>query len=141
MVRKKATGDYFAIKVIGSDSEVSRNYIDNLLNEREVFSVIRSEFCVNALATFMYKSLVCFVMEFLPGKDLYDAIFEDEQFGLDNFSIQFYLAEIILGIEALHDNGIIHRDIKPANILLDEEGHVKLTDFGLSEFRNKIGGY
>jgi len=78
LVRKKATGDYFAIKVIGSDSEVSRNYIDNLLNEREVFSVIRSEFCVNALATFMYKSLVCFVMEFLPGKDLYDAIFEDQ---------------------------------------------------------------
>lgn len=141
LVRKKATGDFFAIKVIGSDSEVSRAYIDNLLNEREVFSVIDSDFCVNALATFVHKSLVCFVMEYLPGKDLFDIIFEEEEFCLDSFSIQFYLAEIILGIEALHINGIVHRDIKPANILLDNEGHIKITDFGLSEFRDKIGGF
>lgn len=141
LVRKRATGDVFAIKIIGTDNEVSKSYIDNLLNEREVFSVISSDFCVNAFATFVYKSLVCFVMEYLPGKDLLDAIFISEEFSLDSFSIQFYLAEIVLGIEALHDGGIIHRDIKPANILLDEGGHIKITDFGLSEFRNKIGGY
>ena len=139
LVRKKASGDYFAMKVIGSDQELSRNYIKNLLNEREVFSVINSEFCVNALATFTYKSLVCFVMEYLPGRDLYEEVFERETLWFDSSSIRCYIAEMILGIEALHQNGIVHRDIKPANVLIDEEGHIKLTDFGLSEFRSKIG--
>lgn len=139
LVRKKATGDYFAMKVIGSDQELSSKYIKNLLNEREVFSVIKSNFCVNALATFTYENLVCFVMEYLPGRDLYEELFERETYWLDSFSVKFYLAEIILGIEDLHDNGVIHRDIKPANVLIDEEGHLRLTDFGLSEFRSKIG--
>lgn len=139
LVRKKATGDYFAMKVIGSDKELSHKYIKNLLNEREVFSVIKSEFCVNAVATFTYQSLVCFVMEYLPGRDLYEEVFERENLWFDSTSLRYYLAEIILGIEALHDNGIVHRDIKPANVLIDEDGHLKLTDFGLSEFRSKIG--
>lgn len=48
---------------------------------------------------------------------------------------QFYLAEIVLAIEHLHNMGIIHRDLKPENIIFDENCHLKLTDFGLSEFR------
>jgi serine/threonine protein kinase len=139
LVKKKATGDFFAMKVIGSDKELSRKYIKNLLNEREVFSVIKSEFCVNAVATFTYESLVCFVMEYLPGRDLYEEVFERENLWFDSTSLRYYLAEMVLGIEALHQNGIIHRDIKPANVLIDEDGHLKLTDFGLSEFRSKIG--
>lgn len=139
LVRKKASGDYFAMKVIGSDKKLSQKYIKNLLNEREVFSVVKSNFCVNALATFTYENLVCFVMEYLPGRDLYEELFERETYWLDSFSVKFYLAEIILGIEDLHANGVIHRDIKPANVLIDEEGHLKLTDFGLSDFRSKIG--
>lgn len=139
LVRKKASGDYFAMKVIGSDKKLSQKYIKNLLNEREVFSVVKSNFCVNALATFTYENLVCFVMEYLPGRDLYEELFERETYWLDSFSVKFYLAEIIIGIEDLHSNGVIHRDIKPANVLIDEDGHLKLTDFGLSDFRSKIG--
>jgi serine/threonine protein kinase len=46
---------------------------------------------------------------------------------------RLYLAEILVSIEELHRNGIIHRDIKPENILLDAEGHIKLSDFGLAK--------
>jgi len=48
---------------------------------------------------------------------------------------RFCLAEVVLGIEHLHKFGIIHRDLKPENLLLDEKGHIKLTDFGLSELK------
>lgn len=46
---------------------------------------------------------------------------------------KFYLAEIVLAIEHLHNLNIIHRDLKPANLVFDEKGHLKLTDFGLSK--------
>ena len=50
----------------------------------------------------------------------------------------FYICEIILGLEHLHRNKIIYRDLKPENILMDSEGHIKLTDFGLSKFMFNI---
>lgn len=69
------------------------------------------------------------VMEFLPGGDLMtllirkDILTEDES--------RFYIAETILAIETVHSMNYIHRDLKPDNILLDKDGHVRLTDFGL----------
>jgi len=51
---------------------------------------------------------------------------------LEEKDAQYYLAEILLAIEHLHNAGIIHRDLKPENIILDAKGHIKLTDFGLS---------
>lgn len=52
---------------------------------------------------------------------------------LDEFYVKFYMAELVLALEYLHNNNIVHRDLKPENILLDENGHIKLADFGLSK--------
>ena len=52
---------------------------------------------------------------------------------LDEEIAKFYFSEVLLALEYLHENGIIYRDLKPENILLDHEGHVVLTDFGLSK--------
>lgn len=70
-------------------------------------------------------------MDFLNGGELYYHFKREGTFSEDR--IKFYAAEVILGLKALHDNGIIYRDLKPENILLDNEGHVRLTDFGLSK--------
>lgn len=71
------------------------------------------------------------VMDFLNGGELFYHLRRELRFNEDR--IRFYAAEIILGLEALHKGGIIYRDLKPENILLDDEGHIRLTDFGLSK--------
>jgi len=75
--------------------------------------------------TFLYL-----IMEFLPGGDLMSMLIKYDTFSED--VTRFYMAECVLAIEAVHNLGFIHRDIKPDNILLDKDGHVKLSDFGLS---------
>ena len=71
------------------------------------------------------------IIDFLNGGELFYHLKREHTFDEDR--IKFYLVEIILGLECLHANGIIYRDLKPENILLDYEGHIRLTDFGLSK--------
>lgn len=78
------------------------------------------------------------VVDFLNGGELFYHLRKEHRFNEER--IKFYAAEIILAVESLHNMGIVYRDLKPENILLDSEGHIKLTDFGLSKcgiFRQK----
>lgn len=76
------------------------------------------------------------VLEFLPGGELIKRI--RKQVFMSEADTRFYLAEIVLAVESLHNRGIIYRDLKPENILLDSEGHVKLIDFGFAKKMNDI---
>lgn len=76
-------------------------------------------------------------MEYLPGGDLFSLMIRNNTFPED--VIQFYLAEILLALNALHTLGFVHRDIKPENILLDRFGHLKLADFGSAVSIEKDG--
>ena len=72
-------------------------------------------------------------MDFLNGGELFYHLRRELRFTEERS--KFYAAEMLLAIECLHSNGIIYRDLKPENVLLDNEGHLKLTDFGLSKIR------
>lgn len=72
----------------------------------------------------------CEVMEYCPGGDLYAAIKKGD---LEPMEINSYFKQIIAGISYLHSMGVAHRDIKPENLLIDAKGHVKITDFGVSD--------
>jgi serine/threonine protein kinase len=70
-------------------------------------------------------------MDFINGGELFFHLRREQRFSEDR--ARFYAAEVILALSHLHQNGILYRDLKPENILIDQEGHVKITDFGLSK--------
>lgn len=73
-------------------------------------------------------------MEYVPGGELFFHLKQEKRFQEDR--VRFYAAEVLLAIEYLHSFNIIYRDLKPENILIDRNGHIKLTDFGLSKSGN-----
>jgi serine/threonine protein kinase len=137
LVRRKATQDAYAMKIIRFSNDVDEKFIENLLNENDIFKRIQGEHVVKAFFSFRQKNYVIFVMEFMPGGDLQGILRREGN--LEEYEqARFYAAELVLAIEYLHGLNIIHRDLKPENILLDNKGHLKLADFGLS---NKSDGY
>ncbi|KXJ95505.1 hypothetical protein Micbo1qcDRAFT_157473 [Microdochium bolleyi] len=131
LARKKSTGEYFAIKVLKKADMVAKNQVTNVKAERAIMMWQgESEFVAKLYWTFSSKDYLYLVMEYLNGGDCASLI--KVLGGLPEDWAKKYLGEVILGVEHLHDRGIIHRDLKPDNLLIDQKGHLKLTDFGLS---------
>lgn len=110
---------------------MEKNVVEYVINEKNILSQMSNEFIVRGVYTFQSKKFLYMVMEFMKGGDLSSLL---EQVGsFDEDTAKYYLAQIVLALEYLHSKGVIHRDLKPDNILIDSEGRIKLTDFGLSE--------
>ncbi|XP_056888342.1 serine/threonine-protein kinase N2-like isoform X1 [Takifugu flavidus] len=127
----KKTGKLYAIKALKKKDIVTRDEVDSLMSEKRIFEMInasRHPFLVNLHGCFQTGDHVCFVMEYLPGGDLmihiHNSVFTEAQ-------TRFYSACVVLGLEFLHLNKIIYRDLKLDNLLMDADGFVKITDFGL----------
>ncbi|KAF8639773.1 hypothetical protein AX17_001033 [Amanita inopinata Kibby_2008] len=131
LARKKATGDYFAIKVLKKADMIAKNQITNVKAERMILmKQAESPFVAKLFFTFQSKENLYLVMEYLNGGDC--AALIKSLGSLPEEWTRQYVAEVVLGLEYLHQRGIVHRDLKPDNLLIDQHGHLKLTDFGLS---------
>mmetsp|Transcript_329 Transcript_329/g.600 ORF Transcript_329/g.600 Transcript_329/m.600 type:complete len:1288 (+) Transcript_329:87-3950(+) len=137
LVRKKKTKDLFAVKVLPR-SRFSRKKQQSrqIMAERNIMAIASSDFIVNFYYSFQSQSNLYFVMEYCPGGDVFSLLRRHLSNG-SAFSVPMarqFLAETVLALLHLHENGIIHRDLKPDNLLICADGHIKLTDFGLSEY-------
>ncbi|KAM9320715.1 ribosomal protein S6 kinase alpha-1 isoform 2-T2 [Gastrophryne carolinensis] len=99
--------------------------------ERDILAEVNHPFIVKLHYAFQTEGKLYLILDFLRGGDLFTRLSKEVMFTEED--VKFYLAELALGLDHLHSLGIIYRDLKPENILLDEEGHIQLTDFGLSK--------
>lgn len=130
LAKKKTTQDLYAIKVLKKKDMIKKNMVNHVFAERQVLSVARNSFVVKMFFAFHSKEYLYLVMEYLIGGDLSSLLQGITRF--DESWAVFYTAEIAVALEYLHSHGIAHRDLKPDNVLIDSQGHIKLTDFGLS---------
>jgi len=131
LVRKKGSGQYFAMKCLRKDIIMQKNQYYHTMVERDVMLNMKCPFIVRLHYAFQNEKRVYMVMDYCNGGDLYTHLRRERSF-TENRS-RFYAAEILVGLNYLHQRGIIYRDLKPENILLDTDGHIKLSDFGLSK--------
>lgn len=119
------------MKVLKKSEMENEKDIARLFNEKEIIQNIDHPFIVKLYYTFQTKEKAYFILDLLNGGDIYTHITKFGRF--KESRARFYAAEIILALEELHSNGVVYRDLKPQNIIIDNEGHIKLTDFGLSK--------
>ena len=130
-----------ALKVIPrtNKQQSNPNEAKNLMWERLVLSQLNHPFIVEYFGSFHDEKRVCFLMEFIIGGEI---LFHFENCRLGRFPpsvSRFYIAEIICALQYVHVQGFVYRDLKPENILLDNQGHVKLVDFGFAKKLKKDG--
>ena len=136
LYKKISTGDLYTIKSVDINKMKERKLSKTLQNERNIMKEISSDYVVTTYYLFKDKINYYFVMEYLPGGDVYKLL---SSIFLPFSTIQLIVAETVLAVNYLHNKNIIHHDIKPENILITKNGHFKLSDFGLSKTINKKG--
>ncbi|KAF3785262.1 Serine/threonine-protein kinase AtPK2/AtPK19 [Nymphaea thermarum] len=134
---KKGTAEIYAMKVMRKDKILEENHADHMKAERDILTKIEHPFVVQlrysfqvATTSFLTKYRLYLVLDFINGghwPPILSTLSSREDVA------RIYTAEILSAVSHLHANGVMHRDLKLENILLDADGHVMLTDFGLAK--------
>jgi len=129
----RATGKMYACKKLEKKRIKKRKGETMVMTEKQILEKVKSRFVVNLAYSFEMKDALCIVLTIMEGGDLKFHIYNmGGEPGFDEKRSLFYAAEIILGLGHLHREGIVYRDCKPENILLDNHGHVRISDLGLA---------
>jgi serine/threonine protein kinase len=121
----------YAMKILKKQHVVNTHQIKSTAAEKRILQNVEHPFIVKLRYAFQSPSKLYMVMDYYSGGSLYYHVERNGVFSEP--AVQFFAAEITLALGHLHQHGIIYRDLKLENILLDGEGHVALTDFGLSK--------
>lgn len=133
-VKKKDSKRIYAMKVLSKKVIVKKNEIAHTIGERNILVRTASKTCpfiVGLKFSFQTPADLYLVTDFMSGGELFWHLQKEGRFSEDR--AKFYIAELVMALEYLHDNDIVYRDLKPENILLDANGNIALCDFGLSK--------
>jgi len=133
LVRKKATNEYYAMKVIDKKTVLEHKRHRDAFIERDVMKRLPHPYLLRLYNTFQSEHKLFFVVDYMPGGDLDKYLNSLPNKALDYRTTQLYAMQVFLALRYLHENGVIYRDLKPENILMSREGHCILADFGLSK--------
>ncbi|XP_029934966.1 serine/threonine-protein kinase greatwall [Myripristis murdjan] len=133
LARKKCKAQLYAIKVMKKADMVDKNMTGQMKAERDALALSKSPFVVHLFYSLQTATKIYLVMEYLIGGDVKSLLHIYGYFDQD-MAVK-YISEVALALDYLHRHGIIHRDLKPDNMLITNEGHIKLTDFGLSKVK------
>ncbi|XP_042226573.1 G protein-coupled receptor kinase 2-like isoform X1 [Homarus americanus] len=129
----RATGKMYACKKLEKKRIKKRKGEAMVLIEKQILQKINSRFVVSLAYAYETKDSLCLVLTIMNGGDLKFHIYNmGRDPGFDQERAVFHAAEVLCGLGHLHTQGIVYRDCKPENILLDDHGHVRISDLGLA---------
>ncbi|KAF9579257.1 hypothetical protein BGW38_004557, partial [Lunasporangiospora selenospora] len=134
LVREHKSKKLFAMKAISKEWVILQREVEHTKSERNILANvarISHPFLIRLRHSFQSNAQLFMVLDYYPGGDMATQLAKFYSF--EPARCLFYTAEIVLGVEELHRLGIVYRDLKPENILLAMDGHIVLTDFGLSK--------
>lgn len=134
LVRQKTTQELSALKILKKENVEKRKQEDKVQVERNILKEIDHPFVIRFKASFQTEKKLYFVLEYCPGGELFNLISKRKRFTEDQ--ARFYAAQMVLALEHLHSKNVIYRDLKPENVLIDQQGYIRITDFGLSRIDN-----
>ncbi|KAJ6770790.1 NON-SPECIFIC SERINE/THREONINE PROTEIN KINASE [Salix purpurea] len=129
LCREKTSGNVYAMKKLKKSEMLRRGQVEHVKSERNLLAEVDSTCIVKLYCSFQDDEYLYLIMEYLPGGDMMTLLMRKDTLTEDE--ARFYVGQTVLAIESIHKHNYIHRDIKPDNLLLDKNGHMKLSDFGL----------
>mmetsp|Transcript_28426 Transcript_28426/g.28734 ORF Transcript_28426/g.28734 Transcript_28426/m.28734 type:complete len:356 (-) Transcript_28426:35-1102(-) len=131
LVRTITDPKYYALKIMKKTKLVRMNQVKHVQNEVHLLAHLDCKFVVNLHAVFQDESSLFLLLAYVPGGELYSYLRKRHHF--DEALCKFYTVEVASAIDALHAHAIAYRDIKPENILIAQDGHIRLVDFGFAK--------
>lgn len=131
LVEHLSFGSRFAMKRVAKSLLKSAEDIHHVLNERKIMETANHPFIISLHYAFQSDKFLYYVIDFAEGGELFTTLRRRGTFS--ERIVQLYAAEIVLALSHLHSNNILYSDLKLENLLIDSDGHIKLTDFGLSQ--------
>lgn len=131
LAKQKGSHKYYALKILSMADVIKLKQVEHVKNEKNILSQVQHPFIVSMVWSHKDTSCLYMLFTFICGGELFSYLRSSGKFSYPTSF--FYAAEIVSALEYLHSLSIIYRDMKPENLLLDREGHLKITDFGFAK--------
>ena len=131
LAKSKLTGDIYAIKEINKQFLIETETVDRVLKEKQILESFDHYFIVKLHFTFQDDIKLYMAFDYHNGGELFYHLQRRRR--IDEATVLFYMLEIHAALVYIHSKNVVYRDLKPENIVLDNEGHIRLIDFGLAK--------